>query len=260
MERFSTSLLISTYNYPDALRLCLASVKRQTIMPDEILIADDGSESATREVVDAFRQRMEIPVKHVWHEDQGFRLASIRNKAIMASECDYIIQIDGDIVMDQHFIEDHKRFACHGCFYGGSRTRFSEIATRRILKQESVVPHFYSKGIEIRENAIRAPWLTPLFFKKKRIIGCNMAYWREDALAVNGYNEDIIGWGHEDLEFANRLRNMGIMRRHIKFAAIGYHIWHKFQPRTDDAKHLAYAKSMWGSGITKCEKGINLHL
>lgn len=259
-QNFTVALLISTYNYPEALFHCLQSIKRQTVMPDEVIIADDGSRDDTRKVVDDFRKEVNIDVKHVWHEDKGFRLAEIRNRGIMRAESDYILQIDGDIVMDRNFVRDHKHFACKGCFYGGSRARFSEESTKEFLNKEAFEPYFLFKGLELRENAIRATWLTPLFYKKKRIIGCNMAYWRQDALDVNGYNEDIIGWGHEDLEFANRLRNNGIERRHIKFAALCYHIWHKFQPRIDDAEHLSYARSVYGSGVTRCEKGIDSHV
>ncbi|MBQ0074883.1 MAG: glycosyltransferase family 2 protein [Prevotella sp.] len=259
-KSFTVALLISTYNYPTALRVCLNSIKRQTLMPNEIIIADDGSKNDTKEVIEQFRKETSTTVKHVWHEDKGFRLAEIRNRGIIECESDYIIQIDGDILLDKHFIEDHVRFAKKGCFVGGSRTRFSEDATKEILQLQDFTPYFTYKGLEIRENAIRCTWLTPLFFNKKRIIGCNMAYWKKDAMAINGYNEDIIGWGHEDLEFANRMRNNGIVRRHLKFCAIGYHIWHKFQPRIDDAKHLAYARSIYGSGIIRCAKGIDSHL
>ena len=96
----TVSLIISTYNWPRALYLCLDSVMQQTVMPSEILIADDGSGMSTRDVVKHFENISPVPVRHIWHEDNGFRLAAIRNKAIAASKGKYIIQIDGDLILN----------------------------------------------------------------------------------------------------------------------------------------------------------------
>lgn len=117
----TVSLLVSTYNWPRALYLCLDSVMQQTILPDEILIADDGSGMATRDVVKHFERISPVPVRHIWHEDRGFRVATIRNKAIAASTCNYIIQIDGDLILERHFVQDHILFAKPGCYVSGSR-------------------------------------------------------------------------------------------------------------------------------------------
>ena len=106
----TVSLIISTYNWPRALYLCLDSVMQQTVMPSEIIIADDGSGIATRDVVRHFEAVSPVPVRHIWHEDDGFRLAEIRNKAIAASRGEYVIQIDGDLILQRHFIQDHMIF------------------------------------------------------------------------------------------------------------------------------------------------------
>ena len=108
---FRTSLIISTYNWPEALQLCLKSVLRQKLMPGEIIIADDGSDARTKSVVDQFKDIAAVPVKHVWHSDEGFRLAAIRNKAIAAANGDYIIQIDGDMILHPYFIKDQHNFS-----------------------------------------------------------------------------------------------------------------------------------------------------
>lgn len=76
------SLLISTYNWKEALSLCLYSVFAQTVKPAEILIADDGSREDTRQLIDEMREKTDIPIVHVWHEDKGFRLSAIRNRSI----------------------------------------------------------------------------------------------------------------------------------------------------------------------------------
>ena len=98
------SLMISTYNWKEALSLCLYSAFAQTVKPCEILIADDGSRDDTKQLIDKMRAKTDIPIVHVWHEDKGFRLSAIRNRSIERAKGDYIIQIDGDILLDLSLI------------------------------------------------------------------------------------------------------------------------------------------------------------
>src|SRR5215510_4962598 len=92
------SLIVTTYNWPEALDLTLRSVARQSVPPAEVIIADDGSGAATRQIIDAWRERRPFPIRHVWQEDRGFRLARSRNRAIAAATSDYLVLVDGDMV------------------------------------------------------------------------------------------------------------------------------------------------------------------
>lgn len=74
MKRPTVSLIVTTYNWEKALNLYLNSVLRQSVLPDEILVADDGSKEPTRLTVEAFARISPVPVRHIWHEDDGFRL------------------------------------------------------------------------------------------------------------------------------------------------------------------------------------------
>lgn len=109
MVKPTCSLQISTYNWPAALQLCLQSVLHQIVKPDELVIADDGSGPETKIVIDKFASEVPYAVKHVWHEDKGYCLPEIQNKAIVHSSCDYIIQVDGDCILHPAFIADHLR-------------------------------------------------------------------------------------------------------------------------------------------------------
>ena len=109
-SKISTSLIISTYNRSDALELCVKSVLRQSLLPDEIIIADDGSKEETGELIHQLATTSVVPIIHVWHEDLGFRLATIRNKAIVKATKEYIIQIDGDIVLHKDFVKKKLRY------------------------------------------------------------------------------------------------------------------------------------------------------
>src|SRR5687767_9054063 len=102
-----TSLIITTYNWKEALDLTLRSVARQVEMPDEVLVADDGSRPDTGELIRAWAQRLPVPVRHIWQEDLGFRLARSRNRAIAAATGEYIVIVDGDMALHSHFIADH---------------------------------------------------------------------------------------------------------------------------------------------------------
>lgn len=233
----TVSLIISTYNSPLFLRLCLESAMRQSVLPDEILIADDGSGDETRSVVEEFRQRSAVPIVHVWHEDRGFRLTVIRNKAIAKARMDYVLQIDGDIVLHRCFVEDHKRFARKGCFATGSRLHLSPELTNRLVAESSIGVTAFTKGVGNRFNGIRCRLMTWLLQDSHSqnpayVRGCNMAFWRSDLLMVNGYDESMTGWGREDSEIACRLVNAGLRKRFIKNAGVEFHLYHPENPRT----------------------------
>lgn len=262
----TASLIISTYNWPGALKLVLESALKQTVLPDEILIADDGSTSETKNLVEEFQQKTSLPIHHIWHQDDGFRLAEIRNKSIKAAASDYIIQIDGDTVLHPDFVKNHLRLAETNTFLSGSRVLLSEEVSK-IAEQENLIKFSpFSNGIKNRFNATYLPLLN-IFRKPKnepleklifKVRGCNMSFWKKDLLEVNGYNEDIKGWGREDSEIALRLLKKGVGFKKIKNAAIQYHLHHKEAPKNQLAFNdqlLSEAKKMKGfttrNGIEK---------
>ena len=128
----SVSLIISTYNWVDALELCLDSVVKQTRLPDEVIIADDGSTKETKQLLDKYFSKLNII--HVWHEDNGFRLSEIRNKAIAKSSSEFIIQIDGDIILNKYFIIDHINKSKPNFFTVGSRVLLNDKLSKKIIK------------------------------------------------------------------------------------------------------------------------------
>ena len=216
-----TTLLITTYNRPDALELCLMSVLRQTHLPDELLIADDGSTPDTKELIDNYRAKFPIPLVHIWHEDKGFRRTVILNRAFLVAKGDYIIQVDGDLILEKHFIADHINFAKEKCIAKGRRVCLSQKEQIGYLRKRVSRLLFFFKGTTMREHGIRIPFYNLLFSPKEKatgdgVGGGNMAYWKADALAINGYNMDIQGWGPEDWEFAQRLVHFGCKQRKTK--------------------------------------------
>ena len=226
----TVSLIISTYNWPRALYLCLDSVMQQSVLPDEILVADDGSGMDTRDVVRHFEQISPVPVRHIWHEDRGFRVAAIRNKAIAASRSDYLIQIDGDLILQRNFIQDHLAFARRGCYVAGSRGMLTQRLTQQVLNGEITSLSPLTRGVFCSNNVMRIPIMSAFYrmlSPEYNPRSCNMALWREDALRVNGYDEAFEGWGFEDTEFGLRLKNSGVRQLRIKFRAVAFHLFHE---------------------------------
>ena len=236
----SVALIISTYNWPQALNQTLRSVANQTILPNEVLIADDGSDERTANLIQEFQTiHPMLNIKHVWHEDNGFRLAAIRNKAIRMAQSDYIIQIDGDIIIDKNFIEDHLSIKAIGYFVTGSRLLLGKKITEVLLESEKVnIAALRWKGKNFF-NTLRIPFLMRLLqntYKTKGkhldyVKGCNMAFWKSDLYLVNGYDESFIGWGREDSDICIRLINAGVKKKFIKFCAVQYHLHHPLASR-----------------------------
>ena len=120
-----TSIIVSTYNWPQALQICLGSILKQTVLPDEIVIADDGSTGETRRLIEEMQDKSNVPIAHVWHEDTGFRRTTIMNKAIARASGDYILQVDGDVILSPHFVSDHLELAEKNYFVCGSRVKLT---------------------------------------------------------------------------------------------------------------------------------------
>ena len=255
------SLMITTYNWEAALDLVLASVERQTRQPFEVLVADDGSGPATRDVVERWASRLATPVRHVWHEDRGFRLAAIRNRALAAARGEYVLMVDGDMILHPKFVESHAAFARRGSYVQGSRVMIREALTRRILAGERISLHAATPGIGNRMNAIHWPALSRWYRGPQgplnRTRGANLAYWLADATRVNGFNEDIEGWGREDSEFVARLQNAGVARRNLKFGGVAYHLYHKTRSQAAvEANHMIFEQAL-RERVVRCPNGMD---
>jgi len=262
----TVSLLISTYNWKEALFLCLNSALAQTVLPSEIIIADDGSKDDTRQLIDELRAISPVPVIHVWHEDLGFRLTMIRNKAIAAASSEYIIQVDGDIILHQHFIKDHLEIAKASTFVCGSRVSLDKKTSEKALVEKKMTWHPFLGGFGYFLNNLRSrlirQFLASRYGQRKldRLRGCNMAFWKSDLITVNGYNELLTGWGHEDAELAVRLLNSGVRKRFLKMGGVAYHIWHPDASKSSENEHNLAIIEGKSSKVTWCSQGLSKHL
>jgi glycosyltransferase involved in cell wall biosynthesis len=258
------SLIITTYNWKAALDLVLRSVARQVEMPDEVIIADDGSRPDTAELVAEWARRLPIPVRHLWQEDIGFRAGRARNRAIAAAQGDYIVLIDGDMVLNAHFIEDHKRAAQRSFFIQGARLITGPNASNIMLTKGVLDLGFFARDINRRRHTIRNRFLSWLLLSKvhvsqRAIRSCNQAYWKEDLVRVNGFDERMVGWGGEDNEIAARLYNVGVRRRNLKFAGLAIHLYHTSRKPTGENPNHSILQTTIAQGRTRCELGLDQH-
>jgi glycosyltransferase involved in cell wall biosynthesis len=258
------TLVITTYNWPAALNLTLQSVARQSIAPAEVIVADDGSGPETQQVVTDWQERLKTPVVHMWQPDEGFRLSRSRNRAIAAARGDYVIIVDGDMVLHRHFIADHKRAARHGAFIQGVRLLTGATTASGMLEQGRLDLGFFSPDIKRRRHTVRSLLLSRLVFRERAgqraIRGCNQAYWKSDLLRVNGFNEAFEGWGREDNEIAARLYNAGIRRRNLKFQALAIHLNHSLRHAQVGKGNNALLQATIDKHMSWCPLGLSQHL
>ncbi|TCP39890.1 glycosyltransferase [Rhodovulum marinum] len=238
-----SELIISTYNSPAALGLCLESVAAQRVMPDGICIADDGSGPETRAVVDAFAARMAAhgrPVRHVWHEDRGFEKNAILNKAIASSTAQVLVFIDGDVMIHPDFVARHLALTRPGRFSTGSLIRLDADATASVTPEMVRSGQVFDRGWLRRNRALGklSTWLKTRPFPvpvmalfeilspvRRALCGANASVWRSDLLAINGYDETI-KYGGGDKHLGIRLNNAGVRGRHLRFSAPLVHLDH----------------------------------
>ena len=244
------SVILATYNWPQALDLCLQSLSTQIDSDFEILIADDGSTNATKTLINQHMLTMPVSMKHLWQEDQGFRKTKILNQAIEAASGSYLIFLDGDCIVQPDFVLRHRELAKANHLVTGSRILINEALTKGLLTWKSWdFQRFTSQLLNYRlRGDINKYWPLKIKlgdgvwrdYKKfvwRRIKGCNLACWKTDALAINGFDESMTGWGHEDADFVFRLQNNGVIRKSGSWSTEVLHLYHRINYQSNAAEN-----------------------
>jgi len=233
------SVITTVYNRPDHLRLLAAALAAQTRPPDELVVADDGSDSATAEAIARRLPACGLPARVVRQEKDGYRLAAARNLAIRAATGDYLLFLDCDIAPLPDAVEVHAREAAPGRLLCGNRALLDEAATRTLFAAEpSPTAADWEQAWAqadrselavaadlFRRHARRRRWHVARPHKPK-LIGCHFSLFRKDVERVNGFDENFVGWGYEDDDFARRLYKAGVAPRSVIESARALHLWH----------------------------------
>jgi hypothetical protein len=256
------SLVISTYNQPDALAKALRGLGRQTRWPDEVLVSDDGSAEPTKNLIARFAAGAPVPVRHVWHPHDGFRKTVILNQTLAMAAGDYLVFTDADCVPHEKFVADHAALAEKNFWVQGRRCFVREEFVSAFEPGKTRAGLWMLAG-KITGAAKGVRWPFPIVrrdTKQRGIIGCNLAFWRDDLIAVNGYDEDYTGWGTgEDSDIGTRLYHLGRRRKFVYGRAITFHLNHPPAPRGHHAASLARLAETIASRRIRCEHGLNRH-
>jgi cellulose synthase/poly-beta-1,6-N-acetylglucosamine synthase-like glycosyltransferase len=255
------SLIISTYQSPAALEKVFQGVAAQSQPAPEVLIADDGSGPPTRALIESWQSR--IALRHIWHEDQGFRKTLILNQAVAAATGNYIVLLDGDCVPHRDFIRDHAALAEKNFWVQGRRSFVKEKYVPAFKAGETSIGMWAMAGrVTGLVKAFRLPFPVVRRNQEHRgIIGCNMGFWRDDLIAVNGFDEAYTGWGiGEDSDLGARLYHLGRIRKFVYGRAVVYHLNHPQLPKTHVPASLENLAHTIASGKVRCERGLDQYL
>lgn len=232
------SIIISTYNSESWLEKVLWSYHAQTIMNFEIVIADDGSMQPTFDLIDKMKEAVHYPITHVWHEDNGFQKSQILNKAITACNADYILMSDGDCLAREDYVQVHMDNREEGYFLSGGYFMLPMDISKSITKNDIISQQCFQLKW-LRKQGLKATFknnkLTARGIKQKLLNaitptnaswnGHNASGWKKDILAINGFDERM-QYGGQDREMGERLFNLGIKSKQIRYSAICLHLDH----------------------------------
>lgn len=257
----TVALIVSTFEQPDYLRRVLDAVSRQSRLPQEILLADDGSGEETKEVFSRWSAQQPFASRHIWQAHDGFRKAHILNRAVAATSATYLVFLDGDMVPHPDFIADHCAVARPAAFVQGHRALVEQKAADWFGRRALAVDRrraLWQGQLSGLKNAWR--WPVPMVSEKNHlrgIRGCNLSLWREDMQRVNGYDEAFTGWGREDSEFAARLMNAGVRRLDLRGRALCFHLWHPPASRGQLPTNDGLLEHTIREKVSRCEHGLD---
>ena len=267
------SVIVTTYNWPSALKLCLESLFAQQDNNFEIIIADDGSSPANLELTQAYCANSPVSIGYVHHDDQGFRAGTIRNKAVAQSKGEYLVFIDGDCILRPDFIVRHRQLAATGCFVPGNRILLSQAFTRKVIEQQIPLhakPFYYFILLWVQKkiNSISGGLYLPLGFlrhiqpqKWQKAMTCNLGVWKSDFIQVNGFDELFEGWGFEDSDLVIRLIHAGIVRKEGRFAVPVLHLWHPHNDKSkQDMNYQRLLERLHQQDFILAKKGVSQYL
>ena len=233
------SVIFSTYNSEEWLEKVILGFSVQTFRNFEIIIADDGSREATKNLIDKLRSEIDIPIIHVWQEDNGFQKSQILNKAILASTSDYLIFTDGDCIPRKDFVEVHDKFREKGYFLSGGYFKLPMDISKLISKDDIINQRCFDlnwlkanglpssfKNIKFLASGLGSKILNFVTPTNASWNGHNSSGWKQDLMEVNGFNQEM-QYGGQDRELGERLFNKGLKSKQIRYSAICVHLDHK---------------------------------
>jgi len=262
------SLIISVYKKIELLDLIFEALKKQTFRDFEVIISDDGSGSDMEDFVNLKSKELSFPVKHIFHEDNGFRKNKILNKSIVNSSGEYLIFLDGDCIPHNEFIKEHFINRKDNTALCGRRVMLGKSISEKVLHERKIsfspLNLFFDSAFGGKNKTRYADdsiYLRNKIFRKiisrqkTNLTGCNFSLHKNTILKINGFDENYTGAGigeDSDIEFRLKLSGAGFMS--VKNLAIIYHIFHE-QTKANIA-NIEYFDNVKSSGNFICKNGI----
>ncbi|MDH3632695.1 MAG: glycosyltransferase family 2 protein [Gammaproteobacteria bacterium] len=232
------SVIFTTYNHPRWLEKTLWGFSAQSYRDFEIIVADDGSSDETRAVVESLKSQFDIPIQHIWQQDDGFQKCRILNKAIVASRGEYLIFTDGDCIPHPDFVRNHVELAAKNTMLSGGYLKLPLDVSRAITRQDILDGNATRPGWLLKQGVPFTPKISKLF--SNRLIGAlldaltitratwnghSSSTWKKHIIETNGFDERM-QYGGQDREFGERLMNMGIKTRQVRYRCSCVHLDH----------------------------------
>jgi len=249
----------------------LSALSIQTRMPDEIFIADDGSDEQTEQLIKSWVEKG-LPITHCWHDDLGYRKTIVMNQALRQVESAYVIFLDGDCVPRDSFVADHLRLSELGYILAGGRVLATKAFTEALESSGSPPPiHNILYWLRQRLSGhvhrllpfVRLPdgsWRKAKPKKWQLVRGCNFSVDMDSVRTVDGFEESLYGWGPDDSDIAVRLINLGLKVKTARFSAQVLHLWHREEDRGNLAKNREYLRDAMQSGRVRAVVGLSSHV
>lgn len=266
------SVIVTSYNWSDAISTVLFALDHQVDQDFEVLIADDGSNEAELSRIQEVMEHIRCSVRLIWQDDQGFRAGKIRNQAAVQAQGDYLVFMDGDCVPLPTFIQRHRKFAEQGVWIPGNRVLLNNAFTKKVLAQEETflkhaIGYWGIKRLQGNINRVLPLLYWPFSVGRKNhqkawkgAKTCNLGVWKSDFLKVNGFDERYEGWGYEDSDFVIRLIRAGVFRKSGKFALPVFHLWHPEQDRSMEPENLARLQSIIANDEERAALGVDQYV
>ncbi len=264
------SVIFTTYNSPEWLQKVLWGFHCQTDADFEVVVADDGSTDETRQIIDRTRDETGMAIQHIWHEDNGFQKCRILNKALLAAKGEYVVMTDGDCIPRNDFIAAHRANAEPGFFLSGGYFKLpmdiskaisrEDIAQGNCFRTSWLLDHGMKHGIKfmkLNAGPLRATIYNKLTLTKPTWNGHNASCYIADAFRVNGFDERM-RYGGQDREFGERLTNIGLIAKQIRYSAICVHLDHArgYENKTDWEMNRSIRAATAKNHVTETPFGI----
>ena len=262
----SLSVVVSTYESPEALAAVLRSLADQSDQDFDVVVADDGSGSATKAAVERSAEIFGDRLVHVWQPDRGFRFARSLNGGVLAARSEYLVVLGGDCVPRQHFVRALRAGAQPGWFVAANRVLLTRELTERVLREQTPIHRWSTARLLVATRGGGAARAT-LTSRDRRRVGrtalpdfaphnnsyCCIGVFASDFEAVNGFDTRFVGWGDEDVDLAVRLRRLGLRCGHAGPHATPLHLWHESRKLLDRANWRLLQETVVGDRIEAVE-------